>query len=440
MIFDIFDFKNTGYYFHPRCVGISTSHEGEWYCIDCSNIMHEERASVRAEYGADPVLTSSTIISRIARQYHVMRLERNRLMLNWEQERRIAKLRAEKDLEQQTQRDQEHHSALQQCQLLTSKLKRAEQETVRLRKSLDQEFNLRISMEKEIGRVVDTDVTCTIGSSRPKSPELFAASTTDNSNSSTGRRLSLICSSSLKELKTVDYAGNIISASGSSDGRPEAAPIPKPWLTRNRSSCCAEQSSLQIKRHAVVYSSDRLCVESSDKRRVQVSPIRHVSDSRRSSNNPELDSVSHVDSANNIEVDSSDAPATYLFPIRNRLKDLLRSVELEAGSFAEIRHKQKERELLRTSHASKRARGDRINIASTSPSTEPCDSCTSASFDASIMNKNDQEADEIEKMDFLSLVSTNKKETLDRQRSQEGVLSQEVLLSARLPAINTKNV
>lgn len=300
--------------------------------------------------------SAESMLSRITRQYHVMRLERNRLMLNWQQERKMAKLRASKELLHQQRLDQEQQATIEYNDLLKEQLHQAHLENDRLRKSRDHEFNLRVLIQKE----------------SPVGTRLNGRTETQV-NSPTGVKVvqttQLLTSNSLKETSSVrSLSAHVLAASAESSTEPisEDIGIPKPWLLQKRLSAVNRDlnTELDLKPLAVGGKSsflnfpdddrgrsERTCHTAADMREqrlFQVSPIRQTAEVQSQSD--------LVNRSKCTDISTEDKSATLLFPIRNRLKDLLKSVELEAGSFAEIRTKQKERESLRSSHVSRRER------------------------------------------------------------------------------------
>jgi hypothetical protein len=406
----------TGNYFHPRCVGSSAAQSGEWFCLDCSTIMQAEGAADAAAGGggadwADFSSPSASLLSRVTRQYHVMRLERNRLMLSWQQERRLAEGKAGRDLAAQRVRDGEHAAALDRCGLLEGLLLREQSAALQLKKSRDHEFSLRLLVEREFTAAAAATSSSANGSSGSSSssrdaevlgmpqparrmsqsdkspagsPDAHTHTHTGTGNGSANVKPPPLLGSSSMKVLSLSLAGagagaapaggggspsDTAPAPGPGQGGEDPSGIPKPWLSTKRShregrgagagAGLAEpppQSPLQAKSPAS-RSPDQQQQQAGagrgredasgedSRRRVQVSPIR-PSPSHRGDGNPDPGRPSMGESAD-----------TYLFPIRNRLKDLLKSVELEAGSFTQIRSKQKEREMLRSSHVSRRGGG-----------------------------------------------------------------------------------
>lgn len=335
---------------------------------------------------------SSSMLSRVTRQYHVMRLERNRLMMNWQQERKLSQLKAAKDLAAQLKRDEEHEIALERCSELEELLHREQLESARLKKSRDQEFKLRMLMEKGSTLTAGWNKNGPTSGSDQNVSSSSAMTAKSEKSPIASIGLTMLVSASHKDLLLPSDPSPaaptaVNHATADAHGSEEISTIPKPWVVKKRplrgegtepsstfnclrqppllvasptfrssdrssptGSCCAYSNSSA--------GSDRIsepsAVEGEGGRRdMQVSPIRPNLPQRGDGATGKISAPACRD---NIEgVDASD---TYLFPIRNRLKDLLKSVELEAGSFAQIRSKQKEREMLRSSHQ----RGSRVAV------------------------------------------------------------------------------
>ena len=360
---------NCGNYFHPRCVGLPSSEIAEWYCIDCSNVQRDLSEAQSDGFGPEISEAPSSVLSKITKQYHVMRLERNRLLLNWQQERKLTRLKAEKDLESQLLRDRDHDAMVEKCHHLEKELLRSQAETERVRKCLDQEFNLRVILERDTKEHRKVPISLLSHSTSEQSKTLLPLRKESSGqgkrddearNSPSGSPTSILKSSSHKSFNEVDRKLTH-SHHSKSQG------IPKPWRSRHKQVEVSEfandaisdlqQNSIDLSstdRESQVEKTINRSVPSlnsnspdGEKRRLQVSPIRNAAGHGESSCGS---SPLHTDS-----VGIQKTKDTFLFPMRNRLKDLLKSVEIEAGSFADIRSKQKERELMRTSQSSRRS-------------------------------------------------------------------------------------
>ena len=384
---------NCGNYFHPRCVGLqlpvteNEQSEGEWLCIDCAQV--EQLEGSRVERDTEDIsgisnsgFDSGSILARITEQYQVMRSERNRLMLNWQHERKLTALKAKKDELALKKRDEEYEGTVLKCKKLAELLSREQFEVSRLRRLNEEEIGNRNIYSQNNSSRIKLDAS-------DANKQII-----DNENPR------------YRDVEVTREEEVGLEKSVLNTAKENSTAIPKPWLPKRLSKYSQMSQSLTSLQGAT--DSQSLLLSSNDReesrfqidqtkyldmntdgvinghgvrsmesttsgnslkspRRVHVSPIRPDSNSNNNNNNNNNNSKKeHV---NRWEVTSPDTPSInqsdslesneFLFPLRNRLKDLIKTVELETGTFAQVRLRQKEREkervLLRSSHSTRRS-------------------------------------------------------------------------------------
>ncbi len=369
---------NCGNYFHPRCVGLPVASDalddrGEWFCIDCSRVdgAGPDNSANRAFKSLEDSKLGGTVltaISRLTEQYHVMRLERNKLMLSWQQERKLLAAKAVKEAEFQRKRDVQYAETSTKCRKLAELLSREQAEVSRLRRLQEEHYvpPAAVKLESSDHSSVISEKTRTV-----ISPASYGCGETG-----TG----------IHPPRALGFNDNRIHQNVD-EAREQN--IPKPWLLKSsrkpiNQSTSNSTSNVQsrhytgadwsnqcsvIDRRTEVVQEDAVHVHSVNNgnksgpsdRAFDVSPIRPVNSKKAIVVSLTTRAVSDGDNI------LSEDNGKRSFPFSNRLKDLIKSVEMEAVEFAEVRLRQKarerERNSLRTSHSGKR--GESLGVSET---------------------------------------------------------------------------
>lgn len=147
---------NCGHSYHARCVGLVTAKgeyevpQGEWFCSNCT--LDEEPEGDSQENMVTPRMstpgeTLPTVaspgggapqVSRLKAEYHSMRIERNRVLTQWQQEKRVQALVEEKNRNINKKREEEHSAVMERFQLMEKELDSEKAEATRLRTLCDE--------------------------------------------------------------------------------------------------------------------------------------------------------------------------------------------------------------------------------------------------------------------------------------------------------------
>lgn len=426
---------NCGNRFHVKCAGevaedgTYTVPSGEWYCTSCAvedddsvtkvhssispskipipndtdeediNTPSLQNKGLKLPAGIDNEAQAQQTMARLQAEYHAMRRERNRVLNQWQHEKRLQAVSEKYREESERDRDEELITAKEVILKLQSDVLKAQRENNRL-KSINDDIMLNVEKQKESEVLspavtggggedniqkkkegkekrksnVDSElrkkITSDIMSSKPSSREKGIAKST---NSSVDKRPESIVRTSpigvvpSPALKTVEATtskfqiksmpklvrkskktGQILSSeSGVIDGQGDSfsSPIPKPWVQRTQSetdTVIARKLSTSPIRSRKEHSNSAGAItdagtEGSGRR-------GHRSRSGQSSPKTQVDSF---------DASAPDLSASLKSPLFNsRLKNLLASVQEEAGQYQEIRKKHKvrndEREMLKS--------------------------------------------------------------------------------------------
>lgn len=369
---------NCGYCFHARCVGLLgdggqySLPDGEWFCTSCSCIsssddaFHDDIGTAHTK--AD---TNNTEIVKVKADYHMMRRERNRVLAQWQQEKRIAAALEERRKLVDKQRDVDLVAAIEEIRRLRSALEVEKEESSRLT-NLQKDFhNLlghkgnsmqqspRISFtgdltfenvksgclsprsyvirnRNELGSLHERDESFEVDTKSRKNNVNNLDSNLESPFSHKGKakasiRLPQSHSTSSMYNSPADNSLNAQNANNStailhtlsSTPASNISCIPKPWIKQAKSHARAPVPLELVASHLVGLDSECQLDEGAN-------------------------SIGKKDIGNaftaSVECEAEGEGNKYLIPLKNRLKDLLRTVREETGSYAEIRQRHKDRD------------------------------------------------------------------------------------------------
>ena len=408
---------NCGNSFHVRCAGeVGDGGQyvvpaGEWFCTACSvgddappevmmcmgplspSVVSISNAKVKTggDVSSTEAMSTDQQIARLQAEYHAMRRERNRVLNQWQHERRLAS----KSTEYRDQRERDLDEEIVACKEIIEKLQddvqKGYSEQMRLKKLLDDMVEAQQQTQKALDvefrplsvRRKGMERSATRGGRRSRyhddgseatGPSLRNSPTACHDDDSAMSKAMIDCPSGDAGSEAIMAA--LVTRSGGRHLSGTASPvvavvdIPKPWLKKN-ASLSASAATKRERNEGVGEVINGQSVDDNDSppSRLSTSPIRSIKGTKRmSSNGDDGPSTSqphdgtYVESIGTLEplgvLDSQDVdfmgPASRRSPINNRLKNLLKSVKEETGSFAEIRKKYRDREterlVLRSRH------------------------------------------------------------------------------------------
>lgn len=403
-----------------------------------------------------PNKTPSSILATIKQEYHTMRKERNRILAQWQQEKRIIeKYEVTRRIEQQ-KRDQELVNAREMIKQLENMVTQGEAQSERMQKLFDIMLKELQQSTASLGTSSNTsnnairnsadrlkwasltvetllemplDSIASANAARsPGKPSASLSPSRPGAGASAGARSPKLTHSNSSP--TINAHPHIQASSAVAKIANEAvgpyantsAGIPKPWTGKVRTGAhlagpnssvlggsvaqsdseksigsahnSPQQSSSSVKHHTenarappryTSSSTDAPSAAQSSSRQAAAAPVRRPSissvsadqrdisgggtvssiadsDSRRSSfqslsgeSSPDTSNSGRKKLPDNLQQELKDnkGKSKFINPLKNRLKDLLKSVEAETDAFAEIRQKFKSREdernLLRSS-------------------------------------------------------------------------------------------
>jgi hypothetical protein len=403
---------NCGNSFHVRCAGeVGDGGQyvvpsGEWFCTTCSVaddatsdvIMSAGPvssgvggAAVKAEGGEGGGMSAEQKDQQIARlqaEYHAMRRERNRVLNQWQHEKRLAS----KSCEYRDQREKDLDAEIVAARDVIGKLQddvlKGYIEQNRLKKLLED----MVEAQKQTQKVLDGDFQPVLDRSRtrggrrnrycveaaddsPTQDDRMEAPMEEKSKESAQGLMSKQYSSvSTESIVSGAMMARYASQSGvlASPAANPADEIPKPWLKKSSSRKEERASSRDDDRDGKDAASAQMASPLAPTR-LSTSPIRRTKSGRHL--NKGISGGSSGASSGvyeevqpltiealgageeGIDSTASTTPAGRRSPFNNRLKNLLKSVKEETGSFVEIRKKYKERETERMMLKSRHHRG-----------------------------------------------------------------------------------
>lgn len=307
---------NCGCSFHVACAGDidvdgnKVVPSDEWFCATCSTVTDEVA-------GVDDDLK----YMRLQSAYHSMRRERNRLLNQWQHEKRIHELMEAKRKAVEKEYDKEFISLRERIAELedeNDKLKKENDRKQKLYADLTAVIDNKLTQERD--RRHSADVLTQVASEQHSSPVDKAKQARDAYFSDSHHRDTI------------------------------AEGIPKPWTSNKAQKFRSEERIRSILASPIrgVHVSESVDVADISTRSPRISrPSTTTSAS--------LDSLhSQVSSQlNSISLSSTDNPMS------SRLQNLLKAVQEEAGSYAEMRRRHKDREVERSNLKSRHARNNR---------------------------------------------------------------------------------
>jgi hypothetical protein len=436
---------NCGNRFHVKCAGEVGEDgtyrvpSGEWYCTSCAvedddsvtkvrttvspskmTLVEEseeeasdapslQKKGLKLPAGIENEAQAQQTMARLQAEYHAMRRERNRVLNQWQHEKRLQAVSEKYREESERDRDEELITAKEVILKLQSDVLKAHKENNRLKtinediitnvdKQKEAEVQPPITVDNEGGGVqknlegrekrkssVDSElrrkITADIMSSKPdsrgkgvgendlvatvnKRPESvlrtspIGVAPVDITNTIEATTSKFQIKSMPKLVRKSKKAGGGVSATAATTPTgAEMGDIPKPWLQRAQSSSDAEgmlsrklSTSPIRSRKEHSNSAGAVVGDSGGGGGAEGSGRRQRS---RSQQSPLTDKASSQGEVSDSFDDGSDLSQSLKSPMFNsRLKNLLASVQEEAGQYQEIRKKHKvrsdERELLKS--------------------------------------------------------------------------------------------
>lgn len=342
---------NCGDSYHARCVGLVDAEgvclqpQGEWFCSNCTLTAQNEASDLLDErVTSEQREGTPSVASAIKAEYHAMRRERNRVLIQWQQEKRVAALVDDRNKQMNMKREEEHCAAVERHKSTEKELEGERAETERLRTLCDE---LMTSLEETRGLsgrgeaiagvadllpgagrerksrlkrpVFDTDVTCNVETGADKEVEALSKPEDDPQvdEDSIAQHVAAVEHALKKHDESVSSITGDVS-------------LPKSPRSTN-----AMPASLRG--HIMPAPSD--------------SPLRTFIKSggedsfvdnylRRSEFSASLDESEDLEESYESVSGSMSAGSSKL---RGRLRDLLRTVKEEAGSYAEIRARREQK-------------------------------------------------------------------------------------------------
>ena len=289
-------------------------------------------------------------LESVKAEYHIMRRERNRIFAQWQQEKKVSLILEQKRQEGEAIRDKEHISTVEELALVKENYNQKSSEFLRLEKLHEQLLqSLRMSDGASNEAIISaTEIPNTVSSTKDRllkhsvlwgneNKKLLVTGDASSSIERVGSKLlssppsesapPMAHSKTSADMDGIPYAKSMTSSatalmsmslSSSSINSVTAAnnAIPKPWLMRKKvPKVVAVDTDINI---------------------MSISNDDHL-------HNPKL-SISPIKAGAKIDDDgnnssSSTTGSKYLDPLKNRLQDLIRSVEAEKDSYKSIREK-----------------------------------------------------------------------------------------------------
>lgn len=373
---------NCGLMFHARCVGMCgeggqfAEPDGEWYCSACTVDglwSGAKNSSDQPSAAAAQSSVSASTLEYLKAEYHSMRRERNRVLTQWQQERALSSLIDARYRSANQQRDIDLAAASEKCAALEEQLVAEQRENRRL-KSIGEE--LLGALHTQAGHMV---AGLTIGNSAPTpsmSPKIrgeFNYGVGEMPQTSSWQMMMQAEKNSARSKSS--HAGDVPSEK---DILRHAGDVPseKDILRSPRSptGARAEITEAKVRRRktskrdasvepAAIHqgsSSPDQSIRAVINPGIDLHPLSAAMDNGCSSATPR----SYIASLNDDDdmLHCSDTTTSQLL-MKTRLKELLKAVQEEAGSFAQIRQRAQQRDSERASGL-RRSNGNGIYVDS----------------------------------------------------------------------------
>lgn len=365
---------NCGDHYHARCVGLVDAEgmclqpEGEWFCSNCTmnaqsdpnDLLDDRLTTPRADGTPDNNKGSTSgSASTLKVEYHAMRRERNRVLTQWQQEKRVAALVDERNKQMNLKREEEHCSAMERYKSTEKDLESERAESERLRALCDE---LMSSLEEARGLSGRGEAIAGVADllpgagrerrSRLKRPVFDVAVSRDNGEPSTEDAIDApIKTENGPQVDENVAARHAAAIEGAMKKHDEAVSSIIHGTSADQKSprnSATNAMPASLRGHIMPAPSD--------------SPLRSFiknnreggaeSDLRHSEMSTSLDESEDLEESYESVTGSMSAGSSKL---RGRLRDLLRTVKEEAGSYAEMRAR---REQKLAERRVKRERGD----------------------------------------------------------------------------------
>lgn len=335
---------NCGNKYHTKCVGIENENgpEGEWLCSTCT---YESIGTSSLSYEENEEKNDiNNQLELIKAEYHIMRRERNRILAQWQQEKKVSLLLEQKRQEIEIVRDRDHIATVEELTLVKENYNQKMNDYNRLEK-LHEQLLESLRMNNRSGNEAVTLNVSPAASSKEKLLKHSVLWGNENKKllmtgdaSSTIERVGnkLLSSPPSEPITPITYTKTVVdtdvipytksmtssatalmsmSLSSSSITASSNTSIPKPWLMRKK----AAPKVVTVDTDDIITTDDTI-----QNPKLSISPIK--------AGNKIDDSVDGTSS-------SSTTGSRYLDPLKNRLQDLIKSVEAEKDSYKSIREK-----------------------------------------------------------------------------------------------------
>lgn len=363
---------NCGDQFHVRCVGLVGEAgqyvlpEGEWFCTRCTvgsrglgettdTYLHKEQEEEQDNLEDGHMHTAtenSLIIAKLRTDYNMMRKERNRVIFQWQQEKNIHKKMELRRKSVQQEADVELIEAQETIAHLQNKLEETEAERDRcstLFQILMKEFQQRgtsVSYDDLLGARLVTDVLKeTLSQSTKISTPIPSCADNDGSSDQ-------VPAAAVSNLPVSDSSPGAKSRNSASAPHPVSPPhvssaeIPKPWILRGEADRSSDVDNVVWRNTSIVDSSFAAGIHpggESSKSSITIVGVL----------GPEAGIESIDDDEDFIPKTFTEKIAKekskFINPLKNRLKTLMKAVQDESGSIAEIRQKYQSKDISRNS-------------------------------------------------------------------------------------------
>eukprot|EP01038_Epipyxis_sp_PR26KG_P005059 gene5059-7061_t len=334
---------NCGDKFHVRCVGLVgeggqyTLPEGEWFCTQCVSLVETDFITDKmnslhymSKYHSKPTTPATSemyqielkndfsknpdtmrLIASIKAEYHMMRRERNRILSHWQQEKKI---------QLKLENNRKNHQKSLDIELINAKdqIKNVE---MKLQDSIIENKRLQNMMEIMMKEFQQNSIT----------------NNNNNNNNNNGielRNSNKMNMSINKELWS-DYKPKwSLRNNHSTDDITETSPTSKQKTSPNLLQTSKSIQDIPFHHMKIV-----------DENTNNINNNNNNNNNNDNNNNNNNNNDFNIDQSKNgsFEEKVEKEKLKFINPLRNRLKELLKTVQDEAGSFEEIRQKYKVR-------------------------------------------------------------------------------------------------
>jgi len=382
---------NCGMQFHVRCAGeVGEGGQyvvpvGEWYCTACSvaddaldNIPVAPLGPISpspAREASTDAISKDDQIARLQAEYHAMRRERNRVLNQWQHEQRLAAQSTKYRLEKEREQDEEIIAAKEIISKLQDDVLKGFHEQNRLKKLLD---DLVMNPSNQIYGSSNTSASVSVNVCAVPGTSNDIAQNSKGTTEDTSQVQSITSphdsGAELKRRNKEEFSvSNALLARSGLDHlcmSSSTSDIPKPWLSKSSTKKTKKNREIEIESRNSLTDN----VTMAPVVRLATSPIRKGMEgtSHSLSGSPQEGatvtlSPAHKHGASSDDEDICTPSSRHKTPFNKRLKKLLKSVQEETGSFAEIRQRYRDRETERSMLKSRGVDRQRVVLSSSLP-------------------------------------------------------------------------